>query len=369
MEAESALLTRSGHEVLRLEARNSENALSTAGQIALSVWNPFTGIEVAKAIGDFGPTVAHVHNTWYAMSPAAITALGRASVPTVMTLHNYRLLCNNGMLFRNGRVCEDCVGTHPWRGVQHKCYRQSYVASAFGSANIALNRRLGTWLRHVDLFLALTTFARRKFLEGGIPAERLDVKPNFVLDPGPRPKQVSDSSEVLYVGRVSEEKGIERLVNAWDRCAPEELRLVVVGSGPLREDLARRYKHQVEFVGRVRKVEVQRRMLNARALVFPSLWYEGQPMVLLEALAAGLPVIASEIGGSGDTVGEGGRTVDPYDSRAWSIVLESLQDGSWLREASQAARHRYEQEFSPAQALTNLEMTYEKAVAGRSASD
>jgi hypothetical protein len=150
---EGELLAAAGHEVVVHMVRNPSTAVRTGASLALSVWNPLAAREVRNLAERVRPDIAHLHNTWYSLSPSVLAALAAAAVPVVMTLHNYRLLCVNANLFRDGHVCEDCVGSHPWHGVRHRCYRGSLVASTPAAATIALHRPLGTWNRHVRLVL------------------------------------------------------------------------------------------------------------------------------------------------------------------------------------------------------------------------
>ncbi|HKQ01822.1 MAG TPA: glycosyltransferase, partial [Actinomycetes bacterium] len=221
--AEAALLTQAGHEVVPYVAENPQGPGPTAAAMLASPWNPAAARKLRSAARRARPDVAHVHNTWFALTPSVVAALDGIGVPVVVTLHNYRLLCANASLFRDGRPCEDCVGTHPWHGVQHRCYRGSAVSSTAVAATISLNRALGTWDRHVRLFLALNDFARDRFVTGGLPPDRVWVKPNSVGDPGRRAGPPSASRTVLFAGRLVPEKGVGVLLDAWRRHAPPGL--------------------------------------------------------------------------------------------------------------------------------------------------
>jgi glycosyltransferase involved in cell wall biosynthesis len=358
--AEAELLRSAGHEVVQYQAANPPDAVGAAASLASSPWNAVAARSVRRFADEVRPHVAHVHNTWYALSPAVLRALRAAGSPVVMTLHNYRLLCVNALLFRDGRPCEDCVGTHPWHGVRHGCYRGSAVLSVPPAATIAVHRRLGTWRRNVDLFLALNAFSKALLVRGGFPSEQIRVKPNFVHDPGPRATPARDSPTVLYVGRLVGQKGIETLIEGWRLLAPTGLELVVVGDGPLRARLEERAPTGVRFAGRLGAEDVRELMLAARTLVFPSLSYEAQPMVILEALAAGLPVLASDLGGTPELlepVGEG-WTVRAGDPSAWATGLHRLVDQQHVDQASGRARALYERTFTSASATAALEAAY-----------
>jgi glycosyltransferase involved in cell wall biosynthesis len=271
------------------------------------------------------------------------------------------------LLFRDGHPCEDCVGTHPWRGVRHRCYRGSAVASTAMATATAANRALGTWHRHVRLFLALNQFARDQFVRGGLPAHKVLVKPNFVSDPGPRDAPPSRSPVVLYVGRLASEKGVMVLLEAWRALGTTNLELVIIGEGRPRAELERRSPPGVSFKGWLPPQEVRRWMLRSRGLVLPSVGYEGQPIAVLEALAAGLPVLGSRLGGNIELLEPLGDEwlVRPGVPAAWADALRALEDAALVDEVGARARRLYEQRFSEPMGRRLLEETYRVARGSR----
>jgi glycosyltransferase involved in cell wall biosynthesis len=306
--AESALLESYGHRVVRYTTHNDQvagmNRLALAGN---TVWNSGTYQKLRALIRQERPQVVHFHNTFPLVSPAGYYAAKAEGVPVVQTLHNYRLLCPNALFFRDGGVCEDCMGKAvPWPGIVHKCYRGSRAASGVVAAMLTTHRVLRTWTEKVDVYVALTEFARRKFVEGGLPAEKLMVKPNFVYpDPGPGEGR---GGYVLFVGRLSPEKGVGTLLAAYqhlDKRSP----LKVVGGGPLTQkvvEAASRHPY-IEYLGYRPPEEVQTLMKDASILVLPSEWYEGFSRVAAEAFATATPIVAAAIGASIELV-EHGRT-------------------------------------------------------------
>jgi glycosyltransferase involved in cell wall biosynthesis len=283
-----------------------------------------------------------------------------------MTLHNYRLLCAGGELVRDGEPCERCVGSHPWHSVYYGCFRQSRIASVPAAATISINRRRRTWVDNVDRFAALTSFARSRFVAGGLPEEKIEVLPNVVADPGPRNSPPSDSDVVLFVGRLTAVKGVATLARAWESARPRGLRLRVIGAGPLAG--AFEGVPGVELTGWLSPEQVRAEMLQARALVFPSEWYEGMPMTLLEAFAAGLPVVGSQIGSVAEIVGRSGAEwlVRPGDVDAWAEAFGRLAAGSGLATASATVRSVFERDHTTAAGLERLVSLYTgaRAVSG-----
>ena len=354
VEMERELLRSNGHDVEVYERTNPQGAGDSLRALLAAPWNPVTVSSLEDLINATHPSVAHVHNTWFAISPAAFAATHRSGLPTVLTVHNYRLACINGQLLREGHPCTICVGTHPWAGVKYRCYRDSLFASSVAAGTLALNRRMRTWERYVDVFLALTNFMKEFLIASGLPPERIIHLPNFTPDPGGRRNLPSESDTILFIGRLSPEKGIEQLLEAWVRSAPEGLRLVMVGDGPMAAQLAGQRWSGIEFRGRLDRPEVRELMLRARALVVPSTWFEGQPMVVLEALSAGLGVIVSDQGGLPETVGDGGVAVG-----SWSDF--SFDDLGDVDRLGISAKRRWEEAFTPEAHLAALLGAYAQA--------
>lgn len=363
VQAECDLLRSAGHEVYQHQVENPTNPGAALTRLAFSGWNPAAAAKVVELARTIRPDIAHVHNTWFSLSPSVLHGLARQGIPVVLTVHNYRLLCANALLFRDGHPCEDCVGSHPWHGVRHRCYRGSAIQSAVVAGGIAIHQAIGTWERRPDHFFALTEFARQKLVAGGLPATKITVKPNFVPDPGPRPEPPSRSSVVVFVGRLSQEKGLSVVLEAWARARPSDLELLVIGDGPERASLEAAAPVGVRFLGQLQPPEVKSWMQEARALVFPSIWYEAQPMVLLEALANGLPVLGSRLGGTAETIGRLGNDwlVAPGDTDAWAAALARL-DHDRVDSASLLARRIYSVAFSPSVGLDLLEKGYRRVI-------
>jgi glycosyltransferase involved in cell wall biosynthesis len=363
VDAERRSLEAAGHEVRLHADANPAGRTRTALALLGAPWNPFSARSVRTTIDSFHPDVAHIHNTWFAHSPSVVVRLRQAGVPTVMSLHNYRLFCSNAVLFRDGAPCVDCVGTTPVHGVVHRCYHDSLAASGIASTTIGLHQALRTWERHVDDFLTPSESARQLFIAGGLPPERLHVKPHSVPDPGTRERPPSASKVVLAVGRLSAERGIETLVRAWSQAGIDDLELVVVGEGPLRSRLEAMAAGNVRFTGPLDANDVRGLMLTARALLFPTQWFEPFGLVVAESMAAGLPVVGSDIGAVPEIIGEeGGWLVPPGRVDRWADLFNDvLTHDHLIDDRGTGARQRFESRFSERMGLIELESAYRRA--------
>lgn len=294
---EAALLESHGHEVFRYTLDNDD--ISTVNPLLLAkntLWNSTVYRDLRSLIRQKQPEIAHFHNTFPLISPSAYYAARDEGVAVIQTLHNYRLLCPNALFFREGRVCEDCLGrVFPIPGVVHGCYRGNRRDSAMVAATTSFHTILGTWTKAVDKFIVISQFAMNKFIQGGLPAEKLALKSNF-LHSVPEPGE-GKGGYAVYVGRLSIEKGLGVLLEAWRRL-DRQIPLKILGDGPMAGLVteAAREMPEIEWLGRRPSHEVYEIVGNAAFLVFPSEWYETFGQVAIEAFAKGTPVIASNIG-------------------------------------------------------------------------
>jgi glycosyltransferase involved in cell wall biosynthesis len=365
---EASLLESYGHRVLRYTAHN--DTIEHISRVALArttLWNNATYRDLREIFRRERPEVAHFHNTFPLISPAAYYAAKAEGVAVVQSLHNYRLLCLNASFYRDDRVCEDCLGRFvPWPGVMHACYRGSHAASGVVAALLIAHRAGRTWTNLVDVYIAaLSEFAREKFIRGGLPAEKIVVKPNFVYpDPGPGQGR---GGYALYVGRLAPEKGLDTLLAAWTRL-DRQIPLKIVGDGPLAASVARAAKlhSEIEWLGQQPMERVLDVMKDARALLVPSVWYEGLPRVIVEAYALGLPVIASNLGAMASLI-EHGRTglhFSPGDPGDLAAKVEwAFAHADDLAEMRCKARAEFEAKYSPERNYQMLMDIYETAIA------
>ncbi len=370
MQAEKALLSAAGHEVAEYSRHNDEIVNYGLWQKATlaprTVWAWDSYRQLKTLLQTEKPDLAHFHNTFPLISPAAYEACREAGVPVVQTLHNYRLFCPAATFFRDGQVCEECVQHSLWRGIRYGCYRNSRPATATVALMLAVHRRRRTWTRQVDCYVALTEFSRRKFIEAGLPAERIVVKPNFVH---PDPRARNDRGEyALFVGRLSPEKGLRTLLHAWQRLR-DRVPLRIVGDGPLRSELEAgascRGLSNISFEGRLPRDRTLKAMKGARFLVFPSEWYECFPVTIVEAFACGVPVVASRLGAMEEIVGDGrtGLHFTPGDSDDLAAKVEwAWTHPERMEEMGREARAEYEAKYTAERNYQMLMDIYKRAM-------
>ncbi|HEY9857837.1 MAG TPA: glycosyltransferase family 4 protein [Stenomitos sp.] len=358
---ERALLESHGHDVRFYAADNDaiRGPLATLQTAWRTPYSPAERRRFAEGLAEVRPDVVHVHNFFPLLTPSLFDACREHGVPVVQTLHNYRLICPGALLMREGRICESCITGSPYRSVWHRCYRGSALGSLATARMVAYHRSHGTWHHKVDRFIALTEFAKSRFVAGGFPPAKITVKPNF-YDDRHRVPHSGERSGALYVGRLSPEKGIGTLLQAWGGL---EEPLMVIGDGPMKAAVLA--TPGVTFLGRLGAAEVSAHMAQAAFLVAPSECYEGFPMVLAEAFAHGLPVITSNLGSMPEIVSdfetgllaEAGNPSDLAAKVRWAC-----KHPDQMRRMGDNARRQYEQNFTPLTNYRHLMEIYRAAV-------
>lgn len=368
---ERALLESRGVAVLSCIKRNDD--LDDRGPVnqlrlgAATSWSRTTHRDLTELIRVERPDVVHFHNTFPQISPSAYAACRKLGVGVVQTLHNYRLICPGGLLLRGGKPCEDCVGRSLLPALRHRCYRGSLPATSAVVLMLAVNRVAGSYRHNVDRYIALTEFAASRLKAGGLPADRIVVKPNFL--PNPPEPGAGQGRYAVYVGRLSPEKGIRTLVDAWKNVST--LPLKMIGDGPQYDEIKQLIavnRLQIELVGRKPTAEVLCIVREAALQIVPSEWYEGFPLVVLEAFACGTPVIASRIGSLNEIVEEGvsGSKFTPGDSADLARAVERLvADPSRLARMRSSARRTFNRLYTAEQNYQQLMAIYESVLAER----
>ncbi|NGO74897.1 glycosyltransferase family 4 protein [Streptomyces sp. YC504] len=373
VDQEMALLREAGHRVELFERRSDDIAArSLLGKVAVPLqvpWNPAVRRELTARLRSDRPDVVHIHNVFPLLSPAVLAACADAGVPAVATLHNYTQVCAPGTLQRDGRPCTECVGSSPLPAVRHGCYRGSRLATVPLAVGMSANRR--RWWSGVVRFLCISEAQRDVLVRAGLPSELASVKHNFVPDPGV--VRTGDGEHLLYLGRLAEAKGVRLLMAAWDEVAEVGgvgVPLVIAGTGPLEREVTAwaAGRDDVRYVGLYDTDQCRQALARAVAVVAPSTWLEAFGLVVVEAMAAGVPAVAAGHGAFAELVEDGvtGLLHRPGDPASLASCLRRITaDPARNGEMGQAARHRYEKDFSPAVGLERLVDEYRTAADGR----
>jgi glycosyltransferase involved in cell wall biosynthesis len=307
-DSEAQLLAENGVRVEKVEEQTTypSGLVRKIGAAVDCVWSRSWHGRFKALLQSSRPDVVHIHNFFSVISPSVYYACREEGIPVVQTLHNYRLACPAASFYRDGKVCEECLDQGPFHAVRYGCYRDSKLATAALAAMIEVHKRKNTWAEMVDCYIALTEFARHKMIQGGLPAEKIRVKPNFVLpDPGPR---TGNGDYALFVGRLVDLKGVGSMLEAWSKL-PATIPLVIAGDGPFRPEMGKliseRNLKNVDYRGRLSRPQTLAAMKGARFLMFPSLWYEGFPVTIAESFACGVPVLCSRLGSMQEIVQDG----------------------------------------------------------------
>ncbi len=352
-EQERQLLESKGHSVLSYTRQNSEiNGMTIVGKTMIplrAVWSRIDYEEIRVLAERERPDVAHFHNIFPLVSPSAYRACKNAGIPVVQTLHHFRIVCPGALLFREGSVCEECSGMRFLPGILHGCYRDSSLQTAGMAAIVYFHRMIRTWQNCVDLYIVLSDFALDTYVRLGFPSRSFYVKTNFLQEPVE--PTYEDLGYGIYIGRIGEEKGIPSLLDALRMCP--ELPFKIIGDGPLKEYLVRKIEEyqleNVEYLGVKNHSQCMEHLLKARFLVLASLWYEGVPMVLLEAMSAGKPAVVSNIGVMSEMVKDGvnGFVFTPGADNELAKIMKILNtDPAQAERMGQKGRTIFEEKYT-----------------------
>jgi glycosyltransferase involved in cell wall biosynthesis len=386
MEDVAALQAAAGHDVAfwgMAHPENELNALSShfpsyvemdpvpttvmgkARAVGRIMWSPSSRRGMVGALDEHRPDLVHLHNVYQHLSPSILRPLRARGVPTVMTLHDYKLACPTYQFLDHGKVCEACLGGHFHRAVQRRCKNGSLGASAVNAVELAVHTSTRAY-DPVDVFVCPSRFMAVKMAEAGVYPERMRHVPHFV-DTGPLAVKEEAGGGVVYAGRLSPEKGVDTLIGAM-ALLPAEATLDVAGDGEQRAALAalaeRLAPGRVRFRGRLGKADLHALLRSSAVLAMPSRWYENQPMIVLEAFGCGLPVVGTDLGGTPELVAPGidGALAPADDPAALAEALAPLLARPETALAmGWAGRDKVEREFSPSSHLERLDAVYAEA--------
>lgn len=369
-EQERDLLTEHGHEVKTFTTSNEEIVELGYAQQALAAlevpWSVRLYRRFRALLRDFRPQIVHFHSVFPRPSPSVLWACKREGIPSVMTIHNFRIACANGLLFRDGHVCEDCLGGTTWSGIRHGCYTSSVLRTVPIALTIEAHRRMRTWHRTVDRFITMTEFGKAKAVEMGIPPDRIRVKPHF-LSRAPAPSQSERTGPPVFIGRLSVEKGVRTLLAAWKNL--KGVPLIIVGDGPLKGEVERASVNasgSIQLRGLITRDQCLATLSQAPFLVVPSVWYETFGLVLMEAFACGTPVVASRLGVMAEMVRERETGILFSPGSAEDLAQKVrwlLEQPETCRHMGEAARREFEARYTQGKNYRTLMQIYEE-VAG-----
>jgi len=368
--SESDLLLKHGHQVDNLVYDNS--IIETIYDKLMSglklIYNPDTAHDLFVKIRDFKPDIIHVHNILPLVSPSIFYVARKWNIPLVLTLHNYRLICPSATLFFKGKIYEKSIHSIlPFDAIWKGVYRNSSIQTAAVALMTAVHNIIGTWKNQVDCFITLTEFARKKIINStlSIPENKLVVKPNFAEDCG----YGSDHREdyFLFVGRLTEEKGIRTLLNA---AKTNNFKLMIIGDGPLKElvEAAVKETPSITYLGFQPRDNVINYLKKCKALIFPSIWYEGFPVIMVEALSTGTPIIASDLGSMSEIIEHGvnGLHFKPGDEQNLISRIIQMKDSDELSSRlCDNARLSYKRLYTPDRNYSKLVGIYENVLQRR----
>lgn len=363
--SEVDLLKSSGHEVCLYERHNNEikpDLFSRISHVTSLRFSKESYDQMRSLIRSFKPDVAHFHNTFFVMTPSVLYACKDEGVPVIVSLHNFRLMCLNGLFFRDGKPCEDCLAGSRISGIIHRCYRGSLAFSAIAADMTDHHWRRKTWENTVDRFVVATDFTRKKYIQAGIPIEKIMVLPHFVKEPSTLSQDRANYA--LYAGRLSQEKGISVLLEAWRQV--KDLPLYIVGQGPMQEEVENYIKTQglshVKMLGFLEPQEYLKTLAQAKILIVPSICYENFPRVVVEAYACGVPVLANRVGTMEEIVEDGNTGLlysngDPQDCAAKAMSM--VRDNSKYAQLCAHTRRVYDQKYTSTRHYEGLMNIYQ----------
>lgn len=354
------LLRGNGHDVFEYRISNDKiKSMSKLDLLKTTIWSSHSIHDIKKILDKFSPDICHIHNTFPLISPSIYWGLDKKNIPIVQTLHNFRLACPQAMFLREGKICESCLGKIPLQGIVHGCYRDSIAQTAVLSSMLVTHRILGTWKNKVTSYIALNEFCKEKFVSAGIPSEKIKIKPNFVIKTNQ--EQHDREDYFLYIGRLSKEKGISTLLEAFKNLPNKKL--LVAGDGPEKSILMGH--ENINCIGHVGKEHIIELLLKAKAIIIPSIWYENFPKIVVEAMAYGAPIIASNIGSLATIIEDNfnGLLFDPNNAESLIKKIDFMDGNKNARlKIGENALDTYEKLYSKQKNYSMLIDIYSDAI-------
>ena len=359
-----SLLKQHGHKVIpfvRSSAEIGELSFGKARAFFSGIYSFWSRTQAVRLLQESKPHVVHVHNVFPLLSPSVLAVCRQAGLPVVMTVHNYRLICPNGLFMTDGQICRKCAKGREYWCVLYNCEKSLLKSIGYALRNyVARYRRM--FLNNVTLYACLTEFQRQQLVRAGFPAQRCLVVPNMADLPAIQPSRQS-GQYVGYVGRISPEKGMQTLVESARACS--DIQFKAAGSYDRMAHLPGQAPRNFEFCGHLNKDQLGRFYANSRYVVLCTICYEGFPSVLPEAMLSAKPVICSRIGGLAEIVDDNvnGLLFEPNNSKDLVEKIRFLWERPALcRRMGQAGRQKALREYSPEKYYERLMAVYEKAL-------
>ncbi|MEO0246661.1 MAG: glycosyltransferase family 4 protein [candidate division WOR-3 bacterium] len=360
---ECELLRKYGHQVVTYTRSNDE--ISNINALFNLFFSKKTYSDLKTLIAKEKPDLAHFHNIWYAITPSAYAACKDMNIPIVQTLHNFRFICANGLLLSKNQICERCLKKDSVLGFFRACYKNSHILSLPIAKTISEIRKNSYLFSHIDAFICLTNFQKKKYIEAGFPQEKFFIKPNFI----PRDLAAefclqSKKRYAVFFGRLSPEKGIHILVRAWENL---NYPLFVIGSGPLQSYIEEKSSQNTNiiYLGRKTRQEIASLVRDAMLTIVPSICYEIFPLTVLESYASCTPTGASKIGGLEEIVIDDvtGFLFPPKDwEKLREKVVFAFNNPEKLIQYAKNAREIYETTYTPEKNYKMLMEIYESVL-------
>jgi glycosyltransferase involved in cell wall biosynthesis len=360
VEEEKNILEKNGHKVVQFIKVNkglNDQGIKEKLKIALTLrYSEDIKNELTDLIRKNKFDICHVHNIFPLITPGVYDVCHNHGIPVVQTLHNYRLICTNSLLYRDKKICEVCIGRSLKNSIKYKCYRNSYLQTALMADSIQHHRHKNTWNEKVSKYICMTDFAKQKFIDGGLPAIKLLVKPNFIIN---YTNKVEYNSFFLYAGRMEEAKGLYDFILLAKKC--ENINFIAIG--PCRNpEVFAEYKN-INYLGELNRVEVLEYISKCRAVLFLSKSFEGMPMTILEAFSCKKPVIGRDLGAMSGLISHGINGLKFQDLNELILHVHQLNlDISSAVQMGEEAYQEYNAKYAEAQGYKNLIDIYTKAI-------
>jgi glycosyltransferase involved in cell wall biosynthesis len=361
IDEEKRVLQDNGHSVIQFIKNSKEIDGLTKFELAGLFFNQRRSTKIKNEFQQLitiePPDVCHVHNVYPLITPVVYEVCQAMEIPVVQTLHNYKMICTSSLLFREGEVCEKCMSKSLYNSIKHKCYKNSYIATGIQADSIQYHRGKQTWNKAISRYVCLTEFQRGKLVEGGMDFDKMVVKPNFLQNID---YAASEGNYFLFVGRLDKAKGLDFLIELFKRNTTSQFKLI----GECDDPSIFSEFNNVEYLGPQERSSVQEYIAESKAIIFPSKYYEGMPMVILEAFSFGKPVVAHNIGAMSSMINHEVNGLKFENVVEFDQAIQRLEvDDELYKKTSGNALKDFEQNYNAQKGYENLINLYNEVIA------